>query len=388
MPEPSPRLNRIPSYVFATIGAKIDDLKSKGVDVIRMDIGSPDLPPADHIIEALVESAWNDSLHGYMPFGGTPEYRRACARYYGERFQVDLDPRLEVVGLIGSKEGIFHITQAYCAQENVVLIPDPGYPVYHGAAAFAGAQVVFMPLLAENDFLPDFDSIDEQDARRAKIMWLNYPNNPTGAAAGLEFFEKAIEFARRWDILLCHDSPYAEVTFGDFRAPSVLELEGASDHAVEFNSLSKSFNMAGWRLGMAVGNREAVAALSRLKSQIDTSHFGPVLAGGVAALDGDKDWLEDRNSIYAARRDLILAAVDQLGMAARPPAGAIYVWARLPKSSSSSMEFASRLLEETGVSVTPGVTFGEHGEGYVRISLGVATERVREAMDRLVEWGS
>lgn len=388
MPQSSPRLDRIPSYVFATIGAKIDDLTARGVDVIRMDIGSPDLPPADHIIEALVESAWCDSLHGYMPFGGTPEYRRACARYYSERFAVELDARSEVVGLIGSKEGIFHITQAYCGEGDIVLTPDPGYPVYRGAAAFAGAQVVSMPLLAQNDFLPDFESIDEQDARRAKIMWLNYPNNPTGAAAGLDFFSQAVEYARRWDILLCHDSPYAEVTFGDFRAPSVLQLQGAASHAVEFNSLSKSFNMAGWRLGMAVGNRQAVAALSRLKSQIDTSHFGPVLAGGVAALEGDKDWLEARNSIYAARRDLILEAVDKLGMTARPPAGAIYVWARLPASHNSSMDFASRLLDETGVSVTPGVTFGEHGEGYVRFSLGVATERVREAMGRLVEWGS
>lgn len=388
MPQPSPRLDRIPAYVFAKIGAKIDELSAQGVDVIRMDIGSPDLPPADHIINALVQSAWKDSVHGYMPFGGTPEYRRACARYYQGRFDVELDPLAGVVGLIGSKEGIFHITQAYCGPDEVVLIPDPGYPVYRGAASFAGARIVMMPLLADNDFLPDFASIDKEVAGQAKIMWLNYPNNPTGAVADLSFFKQALEFAREWDILLCHDSPYAEVTYGDFRAPSILQLKGAATHAIEFNSLSKSFNMAGWRLGMAVGNEQAVAALSRLKSQIDTSHFGPVLAGGVAALDGDKGWLQARNSIYAARRDLILEALKGIGMKASVPKGAIYVWAGLPGGRISSLEFASSLLEEAGVSVTPGVTFGQHGEGYVRLSLGVATERVREAMKRLSEWGS
>lgn len=385
MPQTSSRLNRIPPYIFAKIGAQIEKLQSQGVDVIRMDIGSPDLPPADHIIEALVQSARSDRGHGYMPFGGTPEYRQACADYYRDRFGVDLNPSAELVGLIGSKEGIFHITQVYCEPGDVVLVPDPGYPVYRAAASFAGAEIVTMPLLESNDFLPDFGAIDAQAARRAKMMWLNYPNNPTGATADLSFFERAVEFAGKWGILLCHDCPYAEVTYGKFVAPSALQIDGAREQLVEFNSLSKSFNMAGWRLGMAVGNQDAVEALYRLKSQIDTSHFGPVLAGGVAALRGDKTWLGARNHVYHGRRDIVLDGLRAVGMRARSPQGAIYVWARLPEGLTSSLEFAEQILHDVGVSVTPGVTFGHFGEGYVRLSLGVPTERVQEAMDRLME---
>jgi LL-diaminopimelate aminotransferase len=385
---PAQRMSRIPPYVFAQLGRRIAQLRDSGVDVIRIDMGSPDLPPAPPIIETLVESARRDDTHGYAPFGGPLAFRQAVAAYYDRRFGVKLDPNNHILGLVGSKEGLFNLTQAMVDPGDVVLVPDPGYPVYPAAAQFAGAEVVTMPLRAENGFLPDITQISPEILGRTRLMWLNYPNNPTGATADLGFFQSVVDLARHHGILVAHDAPYTEVCFDGYVAPSLLQVPGALDVAVEFNSLSKAYNMAGWRVGMALGNATAIDALATLKSQMDTSQFTPIWQAATAALTGDQSWLEGRNAVYEARRDLVLEALASIGMAAPVPKAALYVWAPLPAGESSSTAFCDRLLAETGVSVTPGVAFGAEGEGYVRISLGTSTERMAEAMQRLKAWRS
>lgn len=386
MIEPADRMRSIPPYVFAELGRRIEVLREAGRDVIRMDMGSPDLPPTPDTVTALIQSAENPNHHGYAPFGGTEGYRRAVAAHYESRFGVTLDARSEVLGLIGSKEGLFHIAQAFVNPGDVVLVPDPGYPVYSSSALFAGGEVVTMPLQAKNGFMPDFSVLSEESFARAKLMWLNYPNNPTGATADLAFFESAVEIAGEYNILLCHDAPYTEVCYDGYVAPSLMQVPGARNTAVEFNSLSKSHNMAGWRLGMAVGNADALEALYTLKSQMDTSHFRAVLDAGEYALRADQSWIETRNAVYQERRDVIVEAVRQAGLSAEPPKAALYVWAGLPEGVRSSAAYCRAMLEEIYVSITPGVAFGAAGEGYVRISLGTPTERVRQAMDRVADW--
>ena len=386
MIRPAERMQAIPPYFFAELGRRIADLKAQGHDVIRMDMGSPDLPPPAHIVEALERSAEHPDHHGYAPFGGTASYRQAVADHYARRFGVQLDPQREVLGLIGSKEGLFHITQAFVNPGEVVLVPDPGYPVYETAARFAGGEVHLLPLLAENRFLPDWDSIPPQVLKRTKLLWLNYPNNPTGAVAGLDDFAAAIQLAHQYGFLVCHDAPYTEVCFDGYRAPSALQVDGARDVLVEFNSLSKSHNMAGWRLGMALGHAGAIDALYTLKSQVDTSHFRAVMDAGEAALRSDQEWLAERNLIYQQRRDEVLTAIRPAGLSASPPQAALYVWARLPDGVASSLDYSARMLDQIHVSVTPGVAFGAQGEGYVRISLGSPTERVQQAMERIGGW--
>jgi LL-diaminopimelate aminotransferase len=384
--EPAQRIAGFKPYFFATLNQRLAELKARGMDIIRIDMGSPDLPPADFIIERLAESARRPDVHGYTPNGGTPAFKRATAEYYGRRFGVELDPEKETVALIGSKEGLFNLSQVLVNPGDTVLVPDPGYPVYSASGIIAGASVYRMPLLAENGFLPRFEDIPEQVARASKIVWLNYPNNPTGAIATLEFFQKALDFARKYNILLAHDAPYADVCFDGYHAPSILQIPGAREVAVEFNSLSKTYNMAGWRLGMAVGNADVIRMLSTYKSQMDSSIFTPILEAGMAALEGDQGWLEERNAIYQERRDIVVAALRKSGFGIEMPRAAIYVWARLPEGNNDSVSYCARLLEETGVSTTPGVVYGEFGEGYLRISLGTATDRIREAVGRMTGW--
>jgi LL-diaminopimelate aminotransferase len=386
MIRPAQRMQSIPPYFFAELGRRIARLRAAGHDVIRMDMGSPDLPPPAHIVEALERSAESPDHHGYAPFGGTESYRQAVADHYQRRFGVTLDPQREVLGLIGSKEGLFHLTQAFVDPGDVVLVPDPGYPVYETAARFAGGEVHFLPLLAENGFLPALDRIPQEVLARTKLLWLNYPNNPTGAVADLDDFAAAIRLARQHGFLVGHDAPYTEVGFDGYRAPSALQVDGAREVLVEFNSLSKSHNMAGWRLGMALGNPTAIEALYTLKSQVDTSHFRAVMDAGEVALRSDQGWLEQRNAIYQARRDQVLAAIPHAGLAADPPKAALYVWASLPEGVASSLAFTDQMLEDIHVSVTPGVAFGAQGEGFVRLSLGTPTERVEQAMDRIADW--
>jgi len=384
--KPSNRIASFKPYFFATLNEKINDLKAKNVDVIRLDMGSPDLPPADFIVDALTKSARRPDSHGYSPIGGTNTYRKAIASYYKNRFQVDLDPQRETLGLIGSKEGLFNLSQVLLNPGNVSLVPDPGYPVYTSGAMIAGAEIYYMPLLKENNFLPDLDAIPQDILKRARLMWLNYPNNPTGAIAPFDFLVKAVEFGRKHGIVIAHDAPYVDICFDGYVAPSILQVPGAREVAVEFNSLSKAYNMGGWRLGMVVGNAQVVGYLHTLKSQIDTSHFGPMMDAGVTALTGDQTWLEERNDIYKYRRDIVVSGLRKAGFGVETPPAAIYVWAHLPEGITDSMDFCDRLLRETGVSMTPGIVFGKYGEGYTRISLGIATDRVKEAMERVINW--
>ena len=376
------RVSALPPYVFAKLGRRILEMRSEGRDIIRLDIGSPDLPPPGFIVDALSLSLQDPSRHGYGGYYGTPQLRQAMAIYYEKRFGVRLDPEREVAPLIGSKEGIANVAFAFVDPGQVVLVPDPGYPTYSLGTALAGGESVLMPLLEENGFLPDLEAISLDAARSAKIMWLNYPNNPTGAVAPLEFFEEVVAFASQHDLLVCHDNPYCDVVFDGYSAPSILQVPGAIDVALEFNSLSKTYNMAGWRVGMAVGSPVAVEALARTKTNIDSGIFLPIQDAAVTALTGDQSWLGERNEVYRERRDLILATLRDLGISARKSVASLYIWARVPEDHSSA-GFAARLLEDVGVSVAPGSAFGPHGEGFVRISLGMATDCIAEAMERL-----
>jgi LL-diaminopimelate aminotransferase len=376
------RVGDLPPYVFAKVGSRIRELLAQGNDIIRLDIGSPDLPPPDFVIEAMCHSVQEPTHHSYAGYYGTPELRSAIAAYYKNRFGVTLDPAKEVTPLIGSKEGIANVALAFVDPGQPVLVPDPGYPTYGLGTLLAGGVPVRMPLLPENEFLPDLEAIPRDVALSAKILWLNYPNNPTGAVASLEFFERVVDFARRNELLVCHDNPYCDVTFDGYTAPSLLQVPGAMDVALEFNSLSKTYNMAGWRIGMAVGNAMAVEALARTKTNIDSGVFRPIQDAAVVALTGDQTWLKKRNEVYRERRDLILATLWEIGIQAARSKASLYVWARIPESYDSE-RFATQLLEEARISVAPGKAFGPHGEGFVRISLGISTERVREAMERL-----
>lgn len=384
--QPAKRIASFKPYFFAALSQKINALKAKSIDVIRIDMGSPDLPPADFIIDALNNSARRKDTHGYTPNGGTPAFRQAIATYYQNRFGVTLDPKTETLTLLGSKEGLFNLSQVLINPGDVAIVPDPGYPVYSASGMIAGAEIFYVPLLKENGFLPDLDGIPETILKRAKLLWLNYPNNPTGAIAPYEFLEKAVSFGRQHQILIAHDAPYVDVCFDGYVAPSIMQVPGAKDVAVEFNSLSKAYNMAGWRLGMAVGNPQIIGYLHTYKSQVDTSHFQPVMDAGIAALTGDQSWLIERNLIYKQRRDIVVDGLKQAGFGVDIPPAAIYVWAQLPEGYTDSMQFCNQLLEETGVSMTPGDVYGTFGKGYIRISLGTATDRIQEAMSRLVNW--
>ena len=286
--QPAQRLNNVPMYVFAAHGARLKKLQSEGLDVIRLDIGQPDMPPPDFIIEALHESTRNPKNHGYAGYAGTPGLKGAIANYYQERFGVSLDPAVEILPLIGSKEGLANIALAWLDPGDLTIVPDPGYPTYQMGAKMAGADVHFVPLRSDMDWLIDLDAIPEDVAQRARLMWICYPNNPTGAIAPLSFYEDAVAFCRKHDILLCSDLPYAEVCFDGYRAPSLLEVPGAKEVVLEFNSLSKSHNMAGWRVGMAVGNAQAVRALLQTKSNIDSGIYRPIQDAGAVALAGDR----------------------------------------------------------------------------------------------------
>jgi LL-diaminopimelate aminotransferase len=384
---PAARMSNLPPYFYHSLNQRLAELRAAGVDVIRMDAGSPDLPPAPFIVDALERSARNPHNHGYMPYGGIGEYRAAWAEFYGRRFGVELDANTEIVALIGSKEGIFHLHLAYVNPGDAVLVPDPGYAPYTAGTLFAGGEVVYLPLLARHHYLPDLSAIPEATLRRAKIMWLNYPNNPTGGVATPEFFAEVVGLAHRHNFIVAHDAPYTEITYDGYRAPSLLQIPGAREVSVEFHSLSKTYNMGGWRMGAACGSVEIIKALSTLKSNIDSSAFKGIQEAGIAALTGDQTWTLARNAHYRARRDLVLSAVREAGFEADTPKGAIYVWARLPEGRDDR-DYTAALLEATGVSLTPGSVFGPSGRGYVRISLCLADARLQEAMQRVKQFGA
>lgn len=383
--QPAERIGQLEPFFFAGLNARLAELRAQGVDIIRLDIGSPDLPPANPIIQQLVNAAREATTHGYTAYGGLDQFRRAVSAYYQERFEVSLDPYREIEGLIGSKEGIFNLSQVLLNPGDFVLIPEPAYPTYRSGARVAGAQVYLLPLLEENHFLPDLEAIPAGIARRAKLLWLNYPNNPTGAVADLDFFEKVIAFAEEHTLIVAHDAPYVEIGFDGYRPPSILQVPGARAVAVEFNSLSKAYNMAGWRLGMAAGNSQVIGYLHAYKAQVDSSHFGPAQTAGAVALTGDQSWLVARNDIYQARRDALLAGFEAVGIHARKPKAAIYIWARLPDDMDDA-SFCKQLVEDTGVSLTPGSIYGESGRGYIRISLCTPVPLIKKAMARLAKW--
>ena len=369
-------------YVFAAHGARLKKLAAEGLDIIRLDIGEPDAPPPAFIIDELDKQARDPKKHGYAGYGGTPELKQAIAHYYKRRFGVEVDATTETLPLLGSKEGLANIALAWLDPGDLALVPDPGYPTYQMGAKMAGADVYFTPLERRLGWLPDLEAIPAEVAQRARLMWISYPNNPTGAVAPFSFYQEAVAFCRRYDILLCSDLPYADVTFDGYEAFSVLAVPDAKDVTLEFNSLSKSHHMAGWRVGMAVGNAVAVKALLQVKSNIDSGIFRPVQDAATAALNGDERWMVARNAEYKRRRDLILETVRGIGMTAETPKASLYIWAR-PPEGYGSVEFADKVLLETGVSLTPGDAYGPSGAGYIRISMGTEMKKIEEAMARL-----
>jgi len=376
------RIETIPPYLFAEIDKKKEEAIKRGVDIINLGIGDPDQPTPNNIIEKLRESVKDPNIHNYPPYQGTAEFRQAVALWYKNRFGVNLDPDKEVMALIGSKEGIAHIFLAFIDPGDFSLIPDPGYPVYKTATLFANGFPYIMPLLEENNFLPDLDKIDEEIAQKAKLMFINYPNNPTAAIADKNFFEKVVKFAKKYDILVCHDFAYSEMTFDGYKANSFLEVDGAKEVGIEFHSLSKTYNMTGWRLGFAVGNKDAISALSVIKTNIDSGVFKAIQQAGIEALTGPQDNIEKMNKIYTGRRNIVINGLNKLGWNLQPTKATFYIW--IPTlNKMSSMEFSNLLLEKTGIIVTPGIGYGDYGEGFVRIALTVDEKRLEEAIKRL-----
>ncbi|HWO73560.1 MAG TPA: LL-diaminopimelate aminotransferase [Dehalococcoidia bacterium] len=381
----SRRIEKLPPYLFTAISRKIAEKRAAGVDIVTFAIGDPDLPTPRHVLDALHEAAEDPANHRYPESDGLPELRRAMANWYERRFGLSFDPDKEVQPLLGSKEGINNVALCLVDPGDVVLIPDPGYPPYTSGTVFAGGEPYYMPLLEENGFLPDLGAIPEDVARRAKVMWLNYPNNPTGAVAELEFFEEAVRFAKQYDIAVCHDGPYSEVAYDGYKPVSFLQAEGARDVGIEFHSLSKSFNMTGWRIGWAIGNATLIDALFRVKDNLDSGIAQAIQRMAIAALEGPQDCIDEHNRVYQRRRDRLVEALRACGMRVQAPKASLYIWARVPDGFTSA-EFATRLIEDIGVVVTPGSGYGRYGEGYVRLSITTPDDRVEEGARRLHEW--
>jgi len=375
------RIQKLPPYLFAEIDRLKREVAARGVDLISLGIGDPDTPTPPHIITRLREAAGNPANHRYPDYEGLLAFRQAAAGWMKNRYGVAVDPATEVVCLIGSKEGIANMAVAFVDPEDVVLVPDPGYPVYHIGASFNGGVTYRLPLRRENGFLPDLAAVPGEVARRAKLLWLNYPNNPTAAVAPRAFFADAIRFAERHGVIICHDAAYAEIYFGE-RPPSILELPGGREVAIEFHSLSKTFNMTGWRIGFAVGHPELIAGLGKVKTNVDSGVFQAVQEAGIAALSGDPGVTDRLRALYRERRDVLVAGLRDIGLACDPPGGTFYVWVPVPRGETAA-RFAARCLTEAGVVVTPGTGFGEAGEGYVRLTVCSPSERLREAVERL-----
>ncbi len=376
------RIKSLPPYLFVELDRKKQEALSKGVDVIDLGIGDPDLPTPDFVVERMAEAIRKPSNHRYPSSEGSMAFRQAAANWCKKRFGLDLDPASQVCCVIGSKEAIAHFPLAFVQEEDVVLVPTPGYPVYHIGTLFCGGDTFYMDLLEENQFLPDLSAIPADVADKAKIMWLNYPNNPTAACATKEFFEKVVDFAKSHDIIVCHDAAYSEMTYDGYVAPSFLETPGAMDVAIEFHSLSKTYNMTGWRIGFAVGNPELVAALKKVKSNVDSGQFEAVQEAGISALESDQSFVEKMRQIYTARRDVLVDGLQNIGIKASRPKATFYVWFKVPEGESSA-SFCTKLLDEAGIVCTPGNGFGEPGEGYARMALTVDETRLKEVLQRL-----
>jgi LL-diaminopimelate aminotransferase len=376
------RIDQIPPYLFAEIDKKKEEMRKKGMDLIDVGIGDPDLPTPRPIIERLKKSSEDPKNHRYPSYEGMIEFRKAAAQWFEKRFGVKFDPRTEVLALIGSKEGIAHIPLAFVNPGDYVFVPSPGYPVYRVSTLFAGGIPYFLPLRKENGFLPDLSEIPESIARRAKLLFINYPNNPTSATAEKPFFEQVFAFAQRYEIIVCHDAAYSEVAFDGYRPLSFFEIEGAKEIGIEFHSLSKTFNMTGWRIGFAVGSSEIISVLGRVKTNIDSGIFQAIQEAGIAALNHFDTPLPEIIEVYERRRDVMIKGLREIGLEVDKPKATFYLWIRVPKGYTSA-QFAALLLERGGIVATPGNGFGEEGEGYIRMALTVDEKRCKEAIDRL-----
>lgn len=376
------RVKNLPPYLFAQIDRLIEEKKKMGVDVISLGIGDPVEPTPSFVIETLKEALKNPENHRYPSYFGLAEFREAASEWMKKRFNVELDPDEEIVPVIGSKEGIAHLPWAMVDPGDYVLVPDPGYPVYATATILAEGKPYFMPLKWENSFLADFESVPSEVVKKTKLMFLNYPNNPTSATADLDYFKSAVAWAEKNGVVIAHDNAYSEITFNGFVAPSILQVEGAKEVAVEFHSLSKTLNMTGWRIGFVAGNKKVINALARLKTNIDSGIFNPIQYAGIAGLKNYEKVVEEMRQIYKDRRKLVTEFLQKAGIDYWKSDATIYVWAAVPEGETSS-SFAEKLLEEAAVVVSPGAAYGESGEGYVRMSLTVKDDRLKEAISRL-----
>jgi LL-diaminopimelate aminotransferase len=382
--EVSHRLKSITPYIFAEMDKKRQAVIASGVDVINLGIGDPDQPTPRHIVDAAHEALEKPINHHYPPFGGTKEYKAAACAWLKKRFDIDINADTEITSMIGTKEGLHHTIMAFVDKGDINIIPDPAYPVYRTSTILAGGEPYFMPLTPENNFIPDLDAIPADVLKKAKLLMFNYPNNPTGAVADLAFFEKAVAFCKKHDILLCHDQAYSEMTYDGFKAPSILQVKGAKDIAIELHSLSKSYNMTGWRIGFAVGNSEAIKAIAKIKSNVDTDIFRVVQFAAIAGFEGPTDHIQFCNKLYVERRDLAVEKLNQLGWNIKPIKGTFYIWLPTPPGLSSA-DFSTLMLEKAGISVPPGTAYGPNGEGFVRMSLAVDTARLAEAFERMAK---
>lgn len=384
--EPAERITALPTYLFASLDKMKQDAISKGIDIINLGVGDPDIPAPSNIVERLRESVKDQKNHQYPSYEGMLSFREAVASWYKRRFSVKLDPCAEVLTLIGSKEGIGHIPLAFINQGDLALVPDPGYPVYQGGTILAGGAPYFMPLLKENNFLPDLSAIPSAVAKKTKLMFLNYPNNPTSATASKSFFEETIRFARENDIIICHDAAYSEIYFNSTPPISFLEIEGAKDVGIEFHSLSKTYNMTGWRIGSAVGNKDIISCLGKVKSNIDSGVFQAVQEAGIEALTSDESVTNKIRKRYQERRDILIPRLKASGLDVINPSATFYIWIRVPDGYTSS-SFTMHLLSKAGIVTTPGSGFGDAGEGYIRLSMTINKERLTDAAERIERIG-
>ncbi|CDN12542.1 MAG: LL-diaminopimelate aminotransferase [Richelia sp.] len=381
------RLEKIPPYLFAEINQKRDKLIAQGIDVINLGVGDPDKPTLAHILQAMHEAINDGSTHNYPPYQGIDEFRETTAKWMERRFGVkDLDPIAEIISAIGSKESIHNTFLAFVEPGDYTLIPDPGYPVYRTSTIFAGGHPYVMPLKPENNFLPDTERIPEEVAQKAKLLWINYPNNPTGAVADLDFFERLVAFCRNYDILLCHDHAYSEIAYDGYKPPSVLQIPGAKDIALEFHSLSKSYNMTGWRVGFVVGNSMGIKGLSQVKTNVDSGVFKAIQKAAIAAFSTTEEQLQSLVSNYQNRRDVIIKGLQSLGWSIKPPKATLYVWVPVPQGYTSA-EFTSLLLDKCAIIVPPGNGYGSQGEGFFRIALTIPEARMKQAIQRMRDAG-
>jgi LL-diaminopimelate aminotransferase len=380
------RIRTLPPYLFAAIDKMKQEAIARGVDIINLGIGDPDLPTPSPIVESLRKAAGNPKHHQYPSYEGMASFRDAVAAWYQRRFHVTLDPGSEVLTLIGSKEGIGHVPLAFVDPGDVVLVPSPGYPVYPVGTSFAGGVSHIMPLTQRNGFLPDLDAIPEDVATKAKLMWLNSPNNPTSVVMSKEYFAKVVQFARAHRIIVCHDAAYSEIFYDGKRPASFLEIDGAKEVGVEFHSLSKTYNMTGWRLGFAVGNKEVLAGLGKVKSNLDSGVFQAIQEAGITALHLDDSVTDGIRKVYQERRDVLVPGLKRLGLEVDPPPAAFYIWATVPKGYTSA-SFTAHLLEKAGIVTTPGNGFGSPGEGYIRMTVTTSKDRLAEAVERINRTG-